>query len=85
MNSWTDPKPLSRMDVVSLNLCQDEDRPLWFSTRMKAEAPSETIGLNLSNQLMEIKQDYQSIREESKRMLEMVSQFITEFKKRNKK
>jgi hypothetical protein len=52
---------------------------------MKAEAPSETIGLNLSNQLMEIKQDYQSIREESKRMLEMVSQFITEFKKRNKK
>jgi hypothetical protein len=75
----------TRMDVVSLNLCQDEDRPLWFSTRMKAEAPSETIGLNLSNQLMEIKQDYQSIREESKRMLEMVSQFITEFKKRNKK
>ena len=75
----------TRMDVVSLNLCQDEDRPLWFSTRMKAEAPSETMGLNLSNQLMESKQNYQSIRDESKRMLELVSQFITEFKKSNKK
>lgn len=75
----------TRMDVVSLNLCQDEDRPLWFSTRMKAEAPSETMGLNLSNQLMEIKQNYQSIREESKRMLELLSQCITEFKKSNKK
>jgi len=75
----------TRMDVVSLNLCQDEDRPLWFSTRMKAEAPSETIGLDLSNQLMEIKQNYQNIKEESKRMLELVSQCIIEFKKNNKK
>jgi nitrilase len=74
----------TRMDVVSLNLCQDEDRPLWFSTRMRAEAPSETMGLNLSNQLMEIKQDYENIREESKRMLEVVSHRMTELKKTSK-
>lgn len=63
----------TRMDVVSLNLCQDEDRPIWFTTRMKA-SPLETGEFQMLNQLKEIQENYQSIIEELKRMTELVSQ-----------
>ena len=41
----------TRMDVVSLNLCQDEDRPVWYTTQLKPGPTSEIGSLNLINQV----------------------------------
>jgi len=43
----------TRLDVVSLNLCQDEDQPVWYETKAKKTVISEMGDLNLFNELQE--------------------------------
>ncbi len=68
----------TRMDVVSLNLCQDEDRPVRYVTRMNAQSPGllaqpETSDI-IMDQLKELKESHQRITAELKRLADLVSQ-----------
>jgi len=43
----------TRMDVVSLNLCQDEDRPVRYNTRTTMVAPRDEIDFEVFNRLQQ--------------------------------
>jgi len=62
----------TRMDVVSLNLCQDEDSPMWYTTRIKGST-TEMRGIDLLTQLKEMQHNLQRLLEELK-MVELGSQ-----------
>lgn len=71
----------TRMDVVSLNLSQDEDRPVWHSTKMKASAPLERREQNL---LEDLREDQQNLTEELKRLTGLISQSMSGFEKKER-
>lgn len=71
----------TRLDVVSLNLCQDEDRPVWFSTKMKTDPAMEVSGFE---SLKEFQQNQQMLIEELKRATDLISQSISTFDKTRK-
>ena len=64
----------TRMDAVSLNLCQDEDRPLWYTTRMKGAGAQPMAQADLPGQIQEIQQNQQRLTEELNRLTDLVSQ-----------
>lgn len=65
----------TRMDVVSLNLCQDEDQPVQYTTRDTAPLGSEE--LRIMDHLKEIRNNYKNIIEELERTNEMFVQNAT--------
>ncbi len=69
----------TRMDVVSLNLCQDEDQPIWYFTRMKKGTTGEKADPDLLNNLL---QTQQSLMEEVRRLTDLVSANISASKKK---
>jgi hypothetical protein len=70
----------TRMDVVSLNLSQDEDRPIWYTSRMGASA-GLGVEVEAMSQLREIQRGYQSVMEELKGVVELFSQAAGELKR----
>jgi len=56
----------TRADVVSLNLCQDEDRPVWYMGGEKSSNTSQADNLELISQVKEIQQNCFSLMEELK-------------------
>jgi aliphatic nitrilase len=56
----------TRADVVSLNLCQDEDRPMWYMGGEKSSNTSQADNLELISQVKEIQQNCFSLMEELK-------------------
>ena len=68
----------TRTDVVSLNLCQEEDRPLWLTARTrKTDLRSETD----MEMIKALQQDQQILTEEWKRLKEVVSKDRMELEK----
>lgn len=66
----------TRMDAVSLNLCQDEDQPVWYTTRMqRATAPTATQ-IDIIAQIREVQQNQQQITEELKHIADLVLQHL---------
>ncbi len=62
------------MDVVSLNLCQDEDRPIWFQTRTRTTATLEASEWNLLRELKEIRKHCENTKEQLKDLIELIGQ-----------
>ena len=62
----------TRMDVVSLNLCQDEDRPVRYTRRPNGTIPSGTAELDIWGQLNEMRQNYEAVMEELKRLSQSI-------------
>ena len=60
----------TRMDAVSLNLCLDEDRPVWYTTRGQGPGMASP---NLLEQVEEIRQSQERLAEELKRIADMAS------------
>jgi len=56
------------MDVVSLNLCQDEDLPVRMTGKVKAPDTSETGAPDVLNQIMELQQNQHRIMQELNRL-----------------
>jgi predicted amidohydrolase len=64
----------TRMDAVSLNLCRDEDQPVWYTTRMKSGGASPADIPDMAEQIREIRQNQQRISEELSRLGNMVAE-----------
>jgi nitrilase len=43
----------TRMDVVSMNLCQDEDQPVWLETKKKGNSPMGDLSGDVIRELQE--------------------------------
>lgn len=71
----------TRMDVVSLNLCQDEDQPVWYTSRNKTQYPLEMRELELLKGLQE---NQKRLAEELERVNRLVSQSMNGLGKRKK-
>ena len=63
----------TRMDVVSLNLCQDEDLPLRITGKMKDPDTTETRASDLLKQIKELQQNQQHILQELARFNELLN------------
>jgi predicted amidohydrolase len=61
----------TRLDVVSLNLCQDEDRPLWYDTRVKKAAMRDETNFDL---LVDLQENQQSLERELKRLTDLITE-----------
>lgn len=64
----------TRMDVVSLNLCLDEDRPIWFTSRRGSGGPSEAGGL--LSELKELRQIHERTQEDLKELRDLINRGI---------
>ena len=71
----------TRTDVVSLNLCQDEDRTVRYTRRSDESIMTGMAELDVWDQLNEIQQNYKTMMEE----LKSLSQSIRELKNREGK
>jgi hypothetical protein len=59
----------TRMDVVSMNLCQDEDRPVWLEAKTKANS---RIGDFSRNEIRELQEDQRRLSEELLKLRELI-------------
>jgi predicted amidohydrolase len=71
----------TRLDVVSLNLCQDEDRPVWLNTKIRNTLQTDVSGLEFFRQFQEGQQD---LMDELRRAAELISQSTDKIEKAGK-
>ncbi len=63
----------TRMDVVSMNLCQDEDRPIYFVSRKKNQrVEAESVGGNMQGYLKELKQEIEEVKSLTEKLADKI-------------
>jgi len=64
----------TRMDVVSLNLCQDEDQPIYYNTKTKKMSTNDEFDLSVVKELQEkqngLFDEFQNLKELISKMAE---------------
>ncbi|MFW6147215.1 MAG: carbon-nitrogen hydrolase family protein [Thermodesulfobacteriota bacterium] len=66
----------TRMDVVSMNLCTQEDRPLWYDKNAEAQVDESDITFNF-NLLKDVLQGQREIVEELRRLVTLISEKLS--------
>lgn len=69
----------TRMDVVSLNLSRDEDRPLWYGTGIRTPAAREGTNMDSFENIVERQE---GLIEEVRRLIDVISENMGDAKRK---